>query len=691
MARGVAGRGPVARSHPLPRRGPAQAPGSLAQKEEQRREREARQAELEEERLRTQELRRCFAAETRELKAALERERQLLAERLRSEWEQRQAQEARRLQELNQRQRVAETRQLLRWKEAELREGQELLRQACTAAVDQTRDLQRQLAEEMVRPSRSGREARSKLQDVLSKLQWETDGYQPARIRHLQNQLQLERRLFLKYILQRFEGELPASPCTAQPEGPPGHQGHQETQSSCSSGREGPQAPAAPQERPPESRSAGQQTTCKAVADAQLQVPEGQDLVLLKQNSRLRRLLEDLERQQSALEMENRLLKKEGSPEARKKAERLQQINAHLAALASRLEERSRQLQATTVCLINTQVPLPIQSPTEEPCTASLPQQRGGEMGEPAGALLAQDKQHDFSEKAAEELQAQVAAGEEASDHVSAHSRTGEELEVQLSEVTNENTRLAEENARLRGQMGLTEHVRAENADLKGQLARVAAERDAAIQMKVCLQTQLEEAERKLEAMREMAERSQQLEKELEETKLALQRKEEQGKCLPRAQAEAHGEHQEALQLFRAQLVLYQKLNEQHQQLLRELEWLERERSKRIISRPRQANGAADKEPILLAAMRKQPAELRAFVARYSYDPFSGPNERPELELPLVAGQYVYIFGDVDEDGWYVGELTDGTRGFVPSNLVEEVSGDGQPDDTGVCPETSDW
>lgn len=691
MARGVAGRGPVARSHPLPRRGPAQAPGSLAQKEEQRREREARQAELEEERLRTQELRRCFAAETRELKAALERERQLLAERLQSEWEQRQAQEVRRLQELNQRQRVAETRQLLRWKEAELREGQELLRQACTAAVDQTRDLQRQLAEEMVRPSESGREARSKLQDVLSKLQWETDGYQPARIRHLQNQLQLERRLFLKHILQRFEGELPASPCTAQPEGPPGHQGHQETQSSCSSGSEGPQAPAAPRERPPESRSAGQQTTCKAMADAQLQVPEGQDLVLLKQNSRLRRLLEDLERQQSALEMENRLLKKEGSPEARKEAERLQQISARLAALASRLAERSRQLQATTDCLINTQVPLPLQSPTEELCTASLPQQRGGEMAEPAGALLAQDKQHDFSEKAAEELQAQVAAGEEASGHGSAHSRTGEELEVQLSEVTSENTRLAEENARLRGQMGLTEHVRAENADLKGQLARVAAERDAAIQMKVCLQTQLEEAERKLEAVREMAERSQQLEKELEETKLALQRKEEQGKCLPRAQAEAHGEHQETLQLFRAQLLWYQKLNEQHQQLLQELGWLERERSKRIISRPRQANGAADKESILLAARRKQPAELRAFIARYSYDPFSGPNERPELELPLVAGQYVYVFGDVDEDGWYVGELSDGTRGFVPSNLVEEVSDDGQPDDTGVCPETSDW
>ncbi|XP_072703741.1 maestro heat-like repeat-containing protein family member 2B [Ciconia boyciana] len=99
----------------------------------------------------------------------------------------------------------------------------------------------------------------------------------------------------------------------------------------------------------------------------------------------------------------------------------------------------------------------------------------------------------------------------------------------------------------------------------------------------------------------------------------------------------------------------YQKLKEQGQQLFQELERLERESPKCIISRPHQANLGAGKESILLEAMRKEPAELRAFIARYSYDPFHGPNERPELELPLVAGQYVYIFGDVDEEGWYVG------------------------------------
>ncbi|MES7368166.1 SH3 domain-containing protein, partial [Cutibacterium acnes] len=63
---------------------------------------------------------------------------------------------------------------------------------------------------------------------------------------------------------------------------------------------------------------------------------------------------------------------------------------------------------------------------------------------------------------------------------------------------------------------------------------------------------------------------------------------------------------------------------------------------------------------------------IRRFLARHSYNPFEGPNEDPENELPLTAGQYVYTFGDVDEDGWFLAELTDGTRGLVPSNLVEE-------------------
>nr|XP_048289657.1 RIMS-binding protein 2 isoform X3 [Myodes glareolus] len=60
-------------------------------------------------------------------------------------------------------------------------------------------------------------------------------------------------------------------------------------------------------------------------------------------------------------------------------------------------------------------------------------------------------------------------------------------------------------------------------------------------------------------------------------------------------------------------------------------------------------------------------------VARYSYNPFDGPNENPEAELPLTAGKYLYVYGDMDEDGFYEGELLDGQRGLVPSNFVDFI------------------
>ena len=47
----------------------------------------------------------------------------------------------------------------------------------------------------------------------------------------------------------------------------------------------------------------------------------------------------------------------------------------------------------------------------------------------------------------------------------------------------------------------------------------------------------------------------------------------------------------------------------------------------------------------------------KLFVAKYSYDPYQGPNEHPEFELPLAAGEYIYINGAVDEDGFYEGKL----------------------------------
>ncbi|XP_068957007.1 RIMS-binding protein 3A-like [Petaurus breviceps papuanus] len=221
---------------PSPRRGggrysPKKAPASPSAAlllEEQRRELEAMRAELEVERARSQAERRRFATEARELREAGERERQQLAEQLRSRWEMQRVRELRQLQDTVMRERDAEIRQLLRWKEAELRQLQQLLHKERDCAVRQARELQRQLAEELLSRGYCGRtgsaagglvgaaECRCKLQDVLAKLRWETDGEQAARIRHLQAALDVERSLFLKYILENFHWD-PASVLSVRP------------------------------------------------------------------------------------------------------------------------------------------------------------------------------------------------------------------------------------------------------------------------------------------------------------------------------------------------------------------------------------------------------------------------------------------------------------------------------------------
>lgn len=41
---------------------------------------------------------------------------------------------------------------------------------------------------------------------------------------------------------------------------------------------------------------------------------------------------------------------------------------------------------------------------------------------------------------------------------------------------------------------------------------------------------------------------------------------------------------------------------------------------------------------------------IQVYVAKYSYNPFEySPNENPEAELQLNAGDYVLVHGDMDE------------------------------------------
>ncbi|XP_008141106.2 RIMS-binding protein 3A [Eptesicus fuscus] len=194
--------------------------------EEQKRELEKLRAELEEERARGRAERRRFAAEARQLREAEERERQQLVDHLRSQWEAQRCRELRQLQEKVLREREAEIRQLLRWKEAEMRQLQQLLHRERDGVVRQARELQRQLAAELVNrgycsragaPKVAAAQCRCRLQEVLAQLRWETDGEQASRIRHLQTALDVERQLFLKYVLEHFRWH-PVLPGTPDPQ-----------------------------------------------------------------------------------------------------------------------------------------------------------------------------------------------------------------------------------------------------------------------------------------------------------------------------------------------------------------------------------------------------------------------------------------------------------------------------------------
>ena len=57
----------------------------------------------------------------------------------------------------------------------------------------------------------------------------------------------------------------------------------------------------------------------------------------------------------------------------------------------------------------------------------------------------------------------------------------------------------------------------------------------------------------------------------------------------------------------------------------------------------------------------------RVFIAKYSYDPFrQSPNENPESELSLSAGDFILVFGDIDSDGFFFGYVACCLFSFLP-------------------------
>lgn len=68
-------------------------------------------------------------------------------------------------------------------------------------------------------------------------------------------------------------------------------------------------------------------------------------------------------------------------------------------------------------------------------------------------------------------------------------------------------------------------------------------------------------------------------------------------------------------------------------------------------------------------------ANCRIYVAKYDYEPKdSSPNDEHAEELPLVKGQLIRVYGDIDNDGFFHGESLHCLHSaLVPSNFVREV------------------
>ncbi|KAM7536998.1 hypothetical protein Aperf_G00000075654 [Anoplocephala perfoliata] len=82
--------------------------------------------------------------------------------------------------------------------------------------------------------------------------------------------------------------------------------------------------------------------------------------------------------------------------------------------------------------------------------------------------------------------------------------------------------------------------------------------------------------------------------------------------------------------------------------------------------------------PELGGRKRGESQKTRPYImeALYDYDPhIYSPNVDVETELKFRAGDRIIILSEMDEDGFYAGQLeSSGRRGLVPSNFLREIS-----------------
>lgn len=237
--------------------------------------------------------------------------------------------------------------------------------------------------------------------------------------------------------------------------------------------------------------------------------------------------------------------------------------------------------------------------------------------------------------------------------------------------------------------------------NLKQSLAQQEKECLLAKEQVTALEAKITSLEQVIKDLQKPSSRLKILEKEHEYTLQQLKKKEEEVKTLQKEKDAAQSQHEESVQALKAKLMelerKYQLQEIKQKELNSELALLQEQKQlvlssglhnsdKRSLSQnsldgsQNQRSGHnMNKSSGRLLADGRLPAlidsgQVQVYIAKYNYDPFQfSPNENPEAELPLNSGDYVFINGEMDEDGFFEGELIDGKKGLVPSNFVEKV------------------
>ncbi|XP_059150404.1 peripheral-type benzodiazepine receptor-associated protein 1-like isoform X3 [Physella acuta] len=314
--------------------------------------------------------------------------------------------------------------------------------------------------------------------------------------------------------------------------------------------------------------------------------------------------------------------------------------------------------------------------------------------------------------------------------------RLTQQLQVELGQVTEEKKRLVTDVAELTAKVTSIGQITEECNTLKLSLATAQKEREAAHEEVQHLNLRVHSLENLVRDLQESAESVSQLENERKLALSELQQKQAQLEQFQKASSSIESEHTQVVNKLNLQVLELEEKRkreeERREELSREVQRLKKEADERqkileeaellraefarikkeavisadtslepshhpavfhtqlinrgkgdnhgeggeveeVMDRKRQnQNERPMAESFLSAWAQKGP--IQVYIAKYNYDPFEfSPNENPEAELPLTAGDYVLVVGEMDEDGFFDGELIDGRQGLVPSNFIEKV------------------